>query len=38
MQVENVIPLSGHDPEHLEKVLAAMYGTREPDNDTAKAM
>ncbi len=38
MQVENVIPLSDDAPEHLEQVLAAMYGSREPDNDTARAM
>lgn len=38
MQVENVIPLSKHSHEYLETVLAAMYGTREPDNDTARAM
>ena len=38
MEVENLIPLSGHAPEDLEAILTAMYGTVEPDNATAKAM
>ena len=38
MEVENIIPLSKESPEFLEKVLNALYGSREPDNDTAKAL
>ena len=38
MEVENLIPISGDDPEYLEAVLTAMYGTEEPDNATAKAI
>ncbi len=38
MEVSNVIPLVEHDPELLEQVLGAMYGAREPDNDTARAI
>ena len=38
MDVENVIPLSDHQPEYLEAVLSALYGNREPENDTAKAL
>ena len=38
MEVENVVPLSGHPHEYLEQVLTAMYGNQEPDNDTARAL
>ncbi len=38
MEVANVIPLEEHDPELLEQVLGALYGEREPDNDTARAV
>ena len=38
MEVENLIPLSGDDPEYLEDVLNAMYGAAEPDNSTARAI
>jgi len=38
MELENIIPLSSHEPELLEQVLCALYGSREPDNDTAKAI
>ncbi len=38
MEVENIIPLSKESPEFLEKVLNALYGSRAPDNDTAKAL
>ena len=38
MEVENLIPLSGDDPEYLEDVLNAMYGAVEPDNATARAI
>ncbi len=38
MEVENLIPLSGHEPEFLEAILTAMYGTQEPDNATARAI
>ena len=38
MEVENVVPLSGDDPEYLEQVLSAFYDGQEPENDTARAM
>ena len=38
MEVENLVPLSGHQPEYLEAVLSAMYGAQEPDNATARAI
>lgn len=38
MEVENVVPLVGGDPEYLEAVLTAMYGASEPDNATGKAI
>ena len=38
MEVENVVPLSGDDPEYLEDILSAFYDGQEPDNDTARAM
>lgn len=38
MEVEHLIPLSGHQPEYLEAVLNAMYGPVEPDNATARAI
>ncbi len=38
MEVENLIPLSGHQPEYLEAILNAMYGAVEPDNATARAI
>lgn len=38
MQVEAVIPLSQEPPEYLKTVLTALYGSREPDNDTARAI
>jgi len=38
MEVENLVPLSGHKPEYLEAVLSAMYGSAEPDNATARAI
>ena len=38
MEVDNVIPLTGEDPQVLEDVLAAYYYNIEPDNDTDRAM
>ena len=38
MEVEHLIPLSGHQPEYLEAILNAMYGQVEPDNATARAI
>ena len=38
MEVEDLVPLPGCQPEYLEAVLCAMYGTPEPDNATAKAI
>jgi cation-transporting ATPase E len=38
MEVEQVIPLSDHDPQELEDMLSAFYDNTEPENDTAQAM
>lgn len=38
MEVEHLIPLTGAQPEYLEAILNAMYGTVEPDNATARAI
>lgn len=38
MEVFEVIPVGDWSPEYLEDVLKALYGSREPDNDTAKAL
>ena len=38
MEVENIEPLSDLEPEYLEAVLNALYGGREPDNATARAI
>lgn len=38
MEVENLIPLTDDPPEYLENILAALYGAREAENDTARAM
>ena len=39
MEVENILPLSGHAPELLETILTALYGgDEEPENDTARAL
>ena len=38
MEVENIIPLTQDPPERLEAIMTALYGTREPDNDTARAL
>ena len=38
MRVEDLVPLSGHQPEYLESILSALYGGREPDNATARAI
>lgn len=38
MAVEKIIPLSGQNPTYIEAVLAALYGTREPENETARAI
>ena len=38
MDVEDLVPLSDRDPEYLESVLNAMYGSVEPDNATARAI
>ena len=38
MVVEHVEPLNGSDYEYIENILTAIYGSREPDNDTAKAL
>ena len=38
MEVENIVPLTEREPEYLEQILTALYGDREPENDTAKAL
>ena len=38
MRMEHLIPLSGHQPEYLDAILGALYGGREPDNATARAI
>ena len=38
MEVENLLPLGDREPEYLEQVLKSLYGSREPDNDTARAI
>lgn len=38
MEVANVLPLTEDPPEHLETILTALYGSREPENDTGKAL
>ncbi len=38
MEVENIVPLSDDPPEYLEAILTALYGNKEPENDTGKAL
>jgi len=38
MAAERLEMLEGTDPEYAQAVLTALYGSREPDNDTAKAL
>ncbi len=38
MEVDNLIPLSQDPPEYIERILTAMYGSREPENATARAL
>ena len=38
MVAEEVYPIGDTDPEEIEGVLCALYGGREPDNDTARAI
>ena len=38
MEVENIVPLTEDPPEHLENILNALYGSEEPENDTARAI
>jgi len=38
MEVENVLPLTEDAPEYLESVMTALYGSREPENDTGRAL
>jgi len=37
MELQNILPLTDHPPEYLEAVLTALFGTQQPENDTAKA-
>lgn len=38
MELDNIIPLTDDPPEHLERVLKALYSDTEADNDTARAV
>lgn len=38
MEVEDIVPLTQHSPEYLQTVLTALYGSREPENDTDRAL
>ena len=38
MEVEELIPLGGVSAHCLENILGALYGTDEPENDTARAL
>lgn len=38
MEVANIIPLTTQPHEHIETVLTALYGSEEPENDTAQAL
>ena len=38
MELDNILPLTQDPPEYLEAVMTALYGTREPENDTGKAL
>ena len=38
MEVENIVPLTSQPPEHIETILTALYGSEEPENDTAQAL
>ena len=38
MELDNIMPLTDDPPEYLEAVMTALYGTREPENDTGKAL
>ena len=38
MEVEDLIPLGGVSCEYLQDILGALYGTEEPENDTARAL
>lgn len=38
MEAAELIPLEGSSPESPETILSALFGSREPDNDTARAL
>lgn len=38
MEVSDVLPLTADPPEFLQSVMTALYGTDEPENDTAAAI
>ncbi len=38
MDVENILPLTPDAYDETEAALTALYGSREPDNDTARAL
>ena len=38
MELDSIIPLTEDPPEVLEEIMTALYGVREPENDTARAL
>lgn len=38
MAAEKLIPLENTDPAYVKQILTALYGSIEPDNDTARAL
>ena len=38
MKLAEIIPLNDADPDFLEQLLTALYGIREPENDTGKTL
>ena len=38
MELDHIIPLTEDSPEYLEAVMSALFGIREPENDTGKAL
>lgn len=38
MEVGEILPLTQDPPEYLEAIMTALYGSREPENDTARAL
>ena len=38
IEVEDVIPLSHQGPEYLEEIIVNLYGSEDPENETARAL